>query len=1094
MKIQNILKYGSFLMIMTLVLGCEQKESPVKSISGFELVPDSITHIEFQNFFTETPEFNFINYPYLYSGVGTAVLDINNDGLQDILFLSNLGSNKLYLNQGNFSFQDITQSAGLDDPTGWCTGVSVVDINNDGWTDIYISRSAAVGYPEYRYNQLYINQKNNTFKESSAAWGLAHLGYSTQSYFFDYDKDGDLDMYQLNHRIDFQNNGKINSKIMSNIEALTSDHLYENTGYTFVDVTQKAGTYNKAWGLSCSIGDFNNDNWPDIYVANDYLEPDILYINQKDGTFKDEILNAFSHISFYSMGSDIGDMNNDGYNDLIVLDMMADDHIRGKENMASMSTSDFLEMVKNGFHYQYMTNALHLNMKNGSYTDVGQFSGISKSDWSWAPLIGDYNNDGLNDLYVTNGIYKDVGNRDFNIQMAKDQAKGVVYDLQELINSMPSQKLINPLYINQGELHFKNSASKYGIANPTFTSGAAYADLNNDGALDLILNNTADKAMILKNKSTGNYLTIDLKGNAPNTMAIGAKVEISYDGQTQQKELYTTRGYLSSVDHRIHFGLGSQKTIDEVKITWPNGKNTVLKKVAANQILQVNEQDASQLIASKKQQVNELFKSSNSFELGINYAHLENDYDDYMDQLLLPQKKSTLGPCSAVADLNSDGKEDIILGGSYNKPAMIFIQGENGAFVSTNLDLLENDKAYEDQEILLFDADQDNDLDILIGSGSYEFKEGSELQLDRLYLNDGTGTFTKAQNFPSIKTNTKALEAIDYDQDGDLDLLIGSNVIGGKYPFSPTSYILENNEGTFSDVTQEVAPDFVSAGMIYDLTAMDYDQDGDQDFFAIGEWMPITLFENQNGQFNKKILAEFAELTGWWYKIEAVDLNEDGQKDLLVGNLGTNNKFNPKGNNSFHVYCNDFDDNGSFDIVLSKDNNGTMLPVRGRECSSQQVPQIAADFQTYSDFAHADLYSIYGQDKLDDGIHLTCNTFESVMLLNNADGTFKVKALPAQAQFGPSLDFLVKDFDQDGHVDILGVGAIYNTEVETIRYDSNKGYLLKGNGKGDFKAIDDTGLFLNANSKTVENLRIGDKTFIIVANNHNYLSMLEWIK
>lgn len=1086
------LKTPFFLFPLFLLLfscSSEEKTADKKELKGFQKIESVYSGIDFQNSFIETPQFNFISYPYIYGGAGVAVGDINNDGLSDIYLISNYGTDKLYLNKGNFKFEDITVPAGVSTNSGWKTGVSMADVNADGWLDIYVSRSGPIPNKDLRRNLLFINQKNGTFQEQAAQWGLDFEGYSTQAYFFDFDKDGDLDMYQLNHRVDFNNSNTLSARAKNAVEYETSDHLFENKGDRFENITEKAGIVNKAWGLSCSIGDFNNDNLPDIYVCNDYLDPDILYINQGNGVFKNEIDKRFSHTSFYSMGSDYSDINNDGLNDLMVLDMLAEDHKRNKENMASMSTSNFWLMVNNGYHHQYMSNMLQLNLGNGQFTDIAQMAGVSKSDWSWAPLSVDFNNDGLKDIFISNGIYKDVTNRDANISLRKLESDNSSMPIDSLIAMLPAQKLKNYLYMNQGDLSFKNKSREMGLGQATFTSGAAYADLDNDGNLDLILNNTSDESGIYKNLNSGNYINIALKGSDKNTFGTGAKVEIYHDDQYQSMDNYPSKGYLSTVDNKLHFGLGKSKSIDKLVVTWADGTQNILNNVDPNQSLTVEQSNPMKPVAAGNSRSKELFSNADPAAYGLDFLHQENNYDDYAAQLLLPQKKSISGPCTSSADINGDGKMDLFIGGAAGYDAALFIQNNQGKFERSQTDLFSKDNKYEDQTSLFLDVDKDGDLDLIVGSGSYEFDENSDKQTDRLYMNQGEGQFSPSVPLADIKTNTKVIKALDYDNDGDEDLIIGSYVKSSKYPYTPTSYLLENNSGIFTNVTSTIAPEWTSAGMVYDVAVLDYDNDGDQDFVAVGEWMAPVLFKNENNKFQKTTLPSFEKQSGWWYSIHAEDIDQDGDIDLFAGNLGTNNKFNPKGGQDFHIYCNDFDDNGSYDIVLSKENNGMFLPVRGRECSSQQVPDIATNFETYQAFSNADITGIYGEEKVKDAMHLTVQTFATTLFLNDGKGDFKKVNLPSIVQSGPTLDAIIKDFNMDGHLDILGVGAIHQAEVETIRYDGNKGYLLLGDGKGNFNSTSLKGLNLLDNCRTVENLEIDGEQFLVVSNNDNYLSM-----
>lgn len=1081
--------YYSIILFVLIIASCTSHETK-KEPKPFSLIDNTVSGLNFTNKVTENLYFNFLNYSYIYNGAGIAVGDINNDGLEDLYFSSNQESNKLFLNKGNFKFEDITAKAHVEDQNGWSTGVSMIDINNDGWLDIYVCKSGSLESHELRKNKLYINQQNNTFIESAAAYGLDHFGFSVQAYFFDYDNDNDLDMYLVNHRQDFQNNTTINPLLQQQKEPYNSDQLFRNDSNHFTNVTIEAGIENKAWGLSASIGDFNNDGLLDVFVSNDFLEPDFLYINQGDGTFKDEILQRFKHISANSMGSDYGDINNDLNPDLIVLDMLAEDHIRSKENMASMSTDNFNLLVKNGYHHQYMSNILQLNNGDGSFSEIGQLAGIAKTDWSWAPLIADFDNDGFNDLFVANGIEHDLSNQDFRNQMKTNIRNRKKVSLNEAIKMMPSNKLSNYIFKNNKDLTFTNATQDWGFDAKVNSSGAVYTDLDNDGNLDIVVNNQSEMAQIYRNNTSNNSVSFSLVGPVNNLNGIGTKINIYTEGLQQSKTLFTSRGYQSSVTDKLHFGLGNRSKIDSVQITWQDGSLQSLYKLTSGKSIVVNYKNAKKQKQIKKQ-VTSFFESINPEKIGITYVQKENDFNDFKLQLLLPQKQSELSKPLAVADVNNDGLEDFFVGNAKGASGSLYIQKSDGAFIETNKTLFNSEKNYEDTNAKFLDVDNDNDLDLYVASGGYEFDENDPLLQDRLYINDSKGNFTKSNKLPKIYYNSKAIAIADYDGDGDIDIFIGCSVKHGKYPLSYPSYLLENQGGKFVEVTSKVINDISELKMVNDAIFSDYDNDGDMDIITVGEWMPVTLFENNNHNFIKKDFDALKNSDGWYQSITEFDKNNDGIKDYVLGNWGDNNKFHPSPEKPLHIYADYFDDNNSFDIVLSKESKtGELLPVRGKECSSQQTPYLNGKIKTYEAFATSTLPEIYGKEKLDKALHYKVKNFSSNILNNKGHLNFEIVNLPEHAQFAPTLRSIVFDMNNDGFLDVFGVGNVYESEVETIRYDASKGYVLLGNKDGNFTFLNDISYFNNGEAKAIEKIMIHNAVHFIILNKNNTLKIL----
>lgn len=1083
--------YLVFYLLFTLI-SCSEGSSGKPKNGGytngastlFTKVEASTSGITFQNTLKETLDFNFLNYPYIYAGAGLAVGDIDNDGLDDVYLVSNFGPNKLYKNMGALSFEDITVASKTEDFNGFSTGATMLDINNDGWLDIYVSKAGSLKDDNGRRNLLFVNQKDGTFKEDAKTWGIDDPGYTTQVYSLDYDKDGDLDLYVVNYRYDFSNNTKISGVIQSQIEEVTSDQLYRNDGSNFTKVTAQADLRNKAWGLGAAVGDFNNDGWDDIYVSNDFLEPDAMYINQQDGTFKNEINSRLNHISFNSMGSDYADLDNDLKLDLITVDMLAENYARSKENMASMSTSNFMSMVQVGYHHAYMANMLHYNVGNGKFKETSQLSGIVKTDWSWAPLIADFDNDGLKDIFISNGVVKDYTNQDFRIALAEKHAKGESMTLEAVLDMLPSQKLDNYAYKNNGDLTFSKVIKEWGLEAPSFSQGAAYSDLDNDGDLDLIVSNANNDIGLYRNNANHNYVQIKLKGPKNNALGLGASVYVKNKNGMQFQQLYLTRGYESSVTSTLHFGLGATVSKTEITVEWPDGKISTLKGSGANKLFTIDY--ASAVVGTVSHQEKQLVvQKIDPKSLGIDYVHKENDFNDFSVQLLLPHKVSTKGTGIVTADVNGDGLDDFFVGNATNATAAMYVQKADGSFTKTNEALWNSHAKYEDANALFFDADGDGDQDLYVVSAGYELAENSPLLQDRLYINNGEGNFDYSNNtLPTIKVSGKSVIAGDYDADGDLDLFVGGNLISGKYPLSPRSYLLKNTNGKFTDVTSENSS-LSEIGMVSEAIFTDYDNDKDLDLLVVGEWMKPSVFINENGFFSKaENTSGFEKSEGWWYSITAADFDNDGDEDYVLGNVGKNNKFQPSEKKPIYIYAKDFDNNGSFDVALSKLNDGKLVPVRGKECSSEQNPFLLDKIGTYKEFANLDMNAIYGEDKLNEAFTLTVHQFETVYVENLGDGNFKQTKLSNQVQTGPTLSLVHGDFNNDEHLDIMGIGAIYDAEVETIRYDSNYGYVLLGDGQGDFVYSKEHDPFIDRDSKDIVAINIGGKThYMVVSNN-----------
>ncbi len=1066
----------------------------------FRLLPSGESGIDFANTLTETDAMNIITYHYFYNGGGVACGDLNNDGLQDLYFTANQLPDKLYLNKGNMQFEDISNVLPPHRENSWNTGVTMADVNADGLMDIYVCRSGNLN-PENRKNVLLINQGNLKFKDEAPEYGLDDPAYSTQAAFFDYDKDGDLDMYLLNHEIDDITN--YNKDIRKSRDPYVGDKLYRNDGAKFTEVSKEAGIYSSPYGfgLGVAIGDLNNDTWPDLYVTNDFLENDFMYFNNGDGTFTEKIHTATGHISNYGMGVDIADFNNDGLQDVLVVDMVAKDNYRQKTNMSGMNPERFWGTINFGFHYQYMYNSLQLNQGGEKFSEVGQMAGMSNTDWSWAALMADLDNDGAKDIFVTNGLGKDVRNNDFvkkhllyDEQLPQYAGMSEVERTRAQLKLMPSQPVVNYLYQNKGELRFADKSQDWGFTQPTFSTGAAYADLDNDGDLDLILNNINDKAFVYANTNDGAkaHLAIKLKGPAKNTIGIGAKITVKTDKGEQVHEVYQTRGFQSSVPPIGYFGLGSSK-VKSIEVVWPDGKLSTITSPKANQTIEVDYAKASG--NANKPAVPKTLFSDITKKHGINFSHKENHYDDFAVQILLPHKLSTLGPALAVADVDGDGLEDFVVGGSSGFAAELYKQQTNGTFKKATVPAFGQHKNSEDIDAIFFDADGDKDQDLYIGSGGYEFDANSKDLQDRLYLNDGKGNFTYAPKaLPNFKVSTGCAKPYDFDGDGDLDLFVGGRMVPKRWPNAPNSYLLRNDKGSFTDVTQIMAPDLQNPGMVTDAEWMDIDKDGRADLILAGEWMPIMVYKNTGAKLELMTNNGLDKTNGWWYSLQQIDFDNDGDMDLIAGNLGLNYKYQASAETPFKVFAKDFDNNQTVDVVLSYSQEGKYFPVRGRECSSQQLPHLKDKFPDYNSFAVADVYEVLGPENIDEDHTHNAYTFATT-LFENKDGKLIATPMDYRVQLSAVNDIVVDDLNGDGKPDILMAGNMYGSEVETPRNDASYGNLLLGTGTKNFKAIpaSQTSFFGEGNVKKLKAIKIENgKTAYLVARNNGELRLFGW--
>lgn len=1055
--------------------------------TAFKELPPAQTGVSFNNQVREDSSWNVFRYLNIYNGGGVAIADFNNDDLQDIYFTGNQVSNRLYLNKGNLQFEDITQSSGTGGTEFWTTGVSIADVNGDGWLDIYVCQAGNYQSPEALKNLLYINNQDLTFTESAEKWGLADAGRSVQASFFDYNGDGKLDVYVVNHPANF--NTPLDQRVAAerNPSHAESDHLYRQDNGHFTDVTEEAGVTNWAFGLSVLCSDLNNDGKPDIYVGNDYSEPDFYWINQGNGTFKSGALSSFLHISNFSMGSDIGDINNDGLQDLMVVDMMAKDNRRKKTNMSGMDEEAFWENVDLGRHYQYMQNVLQLNNGNGTFSEIAELSGMANTDWSWSPIIADFNNDGLQDVFVSNGMKKDVRDNDFSKTLIGLPLTELNANWKKLTDQMPAEKVRNFYYQNKGNLEFSDQSAASGLDHPGFSTGAAVADLDNDGDLDLVLNNVDERASIIENKlASPRSVRVFPKGKGANTFALGLKATLYTQKGIQSRELTLSRGFQSSSEPVLHFGLQADDKCEKLELTWPDGKKTVYTDFSSEGREKIS-YNLPAAIPSTKAEHPPLLKSCTKAS-GLRFTHREFFYDDYAREVLLPHTYSQNGPMLASGDANGDGRDDLFVGGAAGQTATLFLQKANGTFEVAKSQPWTAHADREDMAALFFDADGDGDQDIYVVSGSNEWEKDSPNYQDRLYINEGKGVFTDGSHrLPSLTFSGSRVRAADFDGDQDLDLLVCGRVQPGNYPYPAQSALLENKGSEFVNVTEDIAPGLAQAGMVSDACWADVDGDGDPDLMICGEWMAPTLYINQNGTFqNETANSGLENKTGWWYSLKAADMDGDGDMDFIAGNLGLNNKYRGSEAAPFEVYANDFDQNGKTDIVLGFQQDGVTYPVRGRQCSSEQVPSIKDKFPTYGEFGNASLIDIYGGG-LQKALHYSANWMQSSYIENKGNGKFVVKALPNAAQISAVNGIEVHDLNEDGHPDLLLAGNMFNAEVETCRHDASVGCVLLGDGNGNFAPLplSKSGFFAQGDVKDLIGLQSSSlgKLFVISRNN-----------
>jgi hypothetical protein len=1090
----------SFLIIAAFA-SCKPSE-PEKKETLFEKIDSSSSGVTFRNDLPFDEKFNIFTYRNFYNGGGVALGDVNNDGLIDMYLTANLGENKLYLNEGDFKFKDVTAIAGVAGTRAWSTGVAMADVNGDGYLDIYVCNSGDIA-GDNKQNELFINNGDGTFTEKAESFGLADQGYSTHAVFFDYDNDGDLDVYLLNNS--YQSIGSFNK--MQNErpkrDPVGGDKLFRNDGEIFTDVSEEAGIYGSTigFGLGITIGDVNQDGWMDIFISNDFFERDYLYINNQDGTFTESLTTYMRAISAASMGADIADINNDGHLDIFVTEMLPEPSERLKQITTFESYDKFQFNVQHDYHYQYTRNMFHINNGDGSFSDMGRLANVEATDWSWAALMFDMDNDGLKDIFVANGIYKDLTDLDYLNFIDNDETKqkiiskaGVNY--KALVDPMPINPVSNYAFKNKGDLVFENVIKEWGMGDPIHSNGSAYGDLDNDGAMDLIINNVNNEVLIYKNRSKelapeNHSLKIQLIGKDKNTSAIGTQVRLVAGEQIFYQEQMPNRGFQSSVDPRLNFGLGKINKLDEVQVRWPDGKVTLLKELAADTTLVLKWEEAKEAeegFVFFEKPSNQIFSKVDPNTI-LDYTHQENLMVDFDRDRLTYHMLSTEGPKAVLGDVNGDGMEDVFIGGAKGFAGELFIQNANGNFRPSNQKVFENDKFSEDRNGVFFDANGDGSLDLVVASGGNESGFGSPDLADRLYLNDGKGNFSKSESsgLQFLTNSTSVIRTIDINGDGALDLFTGSRLVPFVYGVNPNSSILINDgKGNFTDGTAQYAPQLKELGMVTDAAVVDYDGDGKMDLVVVGEWMAPTFFRNTGNKLEMIEMPEMNAYKGWYQAIVVGDFNNDGKLDFALANHGLNTRFKASEESPIKMYVNDFDQNGSVEHVYVKKQGEKHVPFTLKHQLEGQLPSLKKRYLKYSSFNNQTLEDIFTPEQLSAAVIKEVNFLSSAIMLNQGNGKFEMKALPRFAQRSWMYTVLVADINADGNQDLIMGGNLRGAKPEVGQYDGSYGEVLIGKGDGtfDYWQNRDHGLKLDGEIRDLKILELkGKKVLMVVKNN-----------
>lgn len=1084
------------MVFIVFLFSCRSKQQAGEEDTLFRLLPAAETGIDFANRVTDTKEMNIFNYHNFYNGGGVAAGDINNDGRPDLFFVSNQGKCRLYLNKGGWKFEDITDKAGTLSTHKWHTGVTMVDINGDGWLDIYLCNSGNVAGDD-RANELFVNQKDGTFKEEAHQYGLDDKGESTQAVFFDYDRDGDLDCFVLNNSHRSIESFGYDSKLRNIRDLNNGDRLYRNDSGEYTDVSAQAGIYGSeiGFGLGVTVGDINNDGWDDMYVSNDFFEKDYLYINQHDGSFREVINQAMGHLSNGSMGSDMADMNNDGWLDVFTSEMLPESDYRLK---TTVKFDDYdVRTAKNqlDFHYQFTTNCLQLNNHDGTFSEIAQLAGVDATGWSWGALCFDFDNDGWKDLFVCNGLNRDLTDQDFleyfsNRELMNQVMRGG-FNVDDILKKMPSVPIPNYAFVNQKNLVFKNESARLGTATPSLSNGATYADLDGDGDLDLIINNENSEAFVYRNtsseKSGHHYLKIRLDGISPNTFGYGARVTIFTAGNRQLQEQMPSRGFESSVEPVLNFGIGNYTTIDSLIVRWTDGKTQTLNRLKADTVLVLHQAEAGPAALLPVPSIPPLYENITATAITGSIRHRENDFVDFDIERLIPKMLSTEGPKLAVADVNGDGREDFYVGSAAGDTAKLFIQEPGGHFVQKPQQAFIDDKNFENTSAVFADIDNDHDADLIVAAGGNQAREGSPGLLVRLYINDGHGNFIRSFNgWPLVSVNASCVRVGDYNGDGRPDIFIGARNVPGSYGTPPSGFLLQNDGGgVFTDVTATQAPALLRLGMVTDAQWTDTDGDGRPELVVVGDWMPVTIFSWAGGKLQK--VSEIPHSSGWWNCLTVTDIDGDGDPDLVAGNLGLNARIKADPAHPAKMYVSDFDKNGQTECIpVYYKTDGKAYPWYLKGEMEMQVPLLKKKFLHFTDYAGKAIDEVFTPEQLKDALVYTVEQSQTSVFINNGKGQFTMQALPARAQFSPVFGILPADINGDGIKDLFLVGNFYGLKPQAGRYDASYGATLLGDAQHGFSYIDPaaSGLFINGEARDVKAIKTAAGDRIIVAMNN----------